>query len=44
MYAHKTAYRKTDNTKLKTMANWIELFKLFWEFLKEIFGMIVGLF
>jgi len=26
------------------MANWIELFKLFWEFLKEIFGMIVGLF
>ena len=26
------------------MANWIELFKLFWEFLKEIFGMIVALF
>jgi len=26
------------------MANWIELFKLFWEFLKEIFGMIINLF
>lgn len=25
------------------MANWIELFELLWNFLKEIFGMIVAL-